>query len=87
MGKLADEAAAKPQRQRGPEQQQTPRIDLMLDGPVKSGNREDEAVGGSAGRDLLCNTEPYKWVRENTFIWRLPASLDIGSCSVVVSLS
>jgi hypothetical protein len=59
----------------------------MLDGPVKSGNREDEAVGGSAGRDLLCNTEPYKWVRENTFIWRLPASLDIGSCNVVAFLS
>ena len=33
----------------------------MLDRPVKSGNREDEAVGGSAGRDLLCNAEPYIW--------------------------
>ena len=40
--------------------QRSPQIDLMLDGPVKSGNREDEAVGGSAGRDLLCNTKPYK---------------------------
>jgi hypothetical protein len=54
METFADEAAAKPQRQGGSERSNPFESISRWTGLLRAEIGEDEAVGGSARRDLLC---------------------------------